>query len=189
MYEWKRGKERNPELPFGQSLRTESHHFESLNWLSSSCRSSQVRHRDPGKGNERDMSSSFSTKTHHPKAKHWTPAAPEELLHGQPYKITLELGSSRACVFVRTCLMCDPYSSDSPPAISAEESWGNARVSFCYTRHSSGSFTPRLFIQVWKSNMTIRAPVVCGHQRFSVKSALTNSNNINKCPHICCSWH
>lgn len=97
-------------------------------------RSSQVRRRDPGKGNEEDMLSSPSyyqalpflvslyknslpwSKTQKP------PAAPEELLRGQPDKITLEPGSSQACVFECMCLMCDPCSSLAiPAAIPAEE--------------------------------------------------------------------
>lgn len=50
------------------------------------------------------------------------PAAPEELLHGQPYKIALELGSSQTYVFVCMCLIYDPCSSvAAPTAIPVEE--------------------------------------------------------------------
>lgn len=67
--------------------------------------SSQVRHRDPGKGNEGDVSSSSSssTKTHRPKAKHWTPscsrgAAPCSTL--QDYTWTGQLPGVCVCAYV-----------------------------------------------------------------------------------------
>lgn len=80
-----------------------------------------------------------------------SPAAAEELLHGQLYKITLEPGSSQASVFVDMWPLFRPSNS-------CRRERGSARVSFCYTRHLSGRFTPHLFIPVWKSKRTIRVP-------------------------------
>lgn len=64
------------------------------------------------------------------------PAAPEELLHGQPFKITFELGSSQMCVFECMCLIYDPCSSAAvSPAIPAD------------TRHTSGRCSPHLYLK------------------------------------------
>lgn len=64
------------------------------------------------------------------------PAALEELLHGQPFRITFELGSSQMCVSECMCLIYDLCSSMAiSQAIPAD------------TRHTSGRCSPHLYLK------------------------------------------
>lgn len=141
---------------------TESYHFESYNCLSnpSQKQAGETQRSTKRKWRRHALFSSIivSVALLLPQQKHIAlkqntepPAAPEELLHGQPYKIALELGSSQTYVFdIWPLFLCGCPSSN-----SCRREWGSAMVGFCYTRHASDRCTPHLFIPEYVRHVVI----------------------------------
>lgn len=131
---------------------TESYHFESHNCLSdpSQKQPGETQRSTKRKWRRRAGFSSIianaalllaQQKLRARKQNSEPPAAPEELLHGQPFKITFELGSSQMCVLECMCLIYDPCSSVAvSPAIPAD----TRRI-----RQMESSFVPKACCDLW----------------------------------------